>query len=166
MHTGSWKETDKWMRLPRYPNFITCSQAVTDEFNRRVVGLTNRYIPGRNLEGNNSHACKSAQSQQGIEVIERLNLQHSISHQDIAPRNLVTNQSTSSVRLFDFNYTAQFIRNCQPVRSSTTTRIGTMSRAWFLPPMKLLSQTTASGLSLTKSIVFNTLATSGYIIWW
>ncbi|KAF5026385.1 hypothetical protein F66182_1513 [Fusarium sp. NRRL 66182] len=104
---GAWKELNLWMRLPRHPNMVPFDRVVIDEFDGRVVGFTNDYIPGGNLEDNSSRVFKLEWLQQLIEVVDELNLQYGIMHQDIAPRNLVINEATDSIMLFDFNYAAR-----------------------------------------------------------
>lgn len=51
-----------------------------------------------------------------IKVVDDLNLRYGIAHQDIAPRNLLVNESTDSVMLFDFNFSAR-INNLSPGES-------------------------------------------------
>ncbi|KAI1010914.1 hypothetical protein LB504_002301, partial [Fusarium proliferatum] len=97
----SWKEMNLWMRLPRHPNIVPFDRVVVDEFEGRVVGFTSNYVPGRNLEENKSRL---------IEVVDILNLEHGVAHQDIAPRNLLIDESKDSIMLFDFNFAARI--NC------------------------------------------------------
>ncbi|CAJ0545112.1 Ff.00g085850.m01.CDS01 [Fusarium sp. VM40] len=103
----SWKEMSLWMRLPRHPNIVPFDRVVVDELEGRVVGFTSSYVPGRNLEENKSRVFKLKWLQQLIQVVDDLNLKYSIAHQDIAPRNLLVNESTDSVMLFDFNFAAR-----------------------------------------------------------
>ncbi|KAF4957072.1 hypothetical protein FGADI_3366 [Fusarium gaditjirri] len=103
----SWKEMHLWMRLPRHPNIVPFDRVVVDELDGRVVGFTNVYIPGGNLEENRSRVFKLEWLQQLIKVVDDLNLQYGITHQDIAPRNLLIDESTDSIMLFDFNFAAR-----------------------------------------------------------
>jgi len=95
------------MRLPRHPNIVPFDRIVVDELEGRVVGFTNNYIPGSNLEENTSRVFRLKWLQQLIKVVDDLNLRYGIAHQDIAPRNLVVDESTDSIMLFDFNFAAR-----------------------------------------------------------
>ncbi|KAG7431471.1 CBL-interacting protein kinase 2 [Fusarium oxysporum f. sp. raphani] len=106
----SWKEMNLWMRLPCHPNIVPFDQVVVDELEGRIVGFTSNYVPGGNLEENKSRVFKLKWLQQLIKVVDELNLGHGIAHQDIAPRNLLINESTDSIMLFDFNFAARI--NC------------------------------------------------------
>ncbi|EGU81443.1 hypothetical protein FOXB_08025 [Fusarium oxysporum f. sp. conglutinans Fo5176] len=106
----SWKEMNLWMRLPCHPNIVLFDQVVVDELEGRIVGFTSNYVPGGNLEENKSRVFKLKWLQQLIKVVDELNLGHGIAHQDIAPQNLLINESTDSIMLFDFNFAARI--NC------------------------------------------------------
>lgn len=103
----SWKEMNLWMRLPRHPNIVPFDRIVVDELEGRVVGFTNGYVPGGSLEENKSRVFRLEWLQQLIHVVDELNLRYGIAHQDIAPRNLLVDDSTDSVMLFDFNFAAR-----------------------------------------------------------
>ncbi|UZP40195.1 hypothetical protein NXS19_008011 [Fusarium pseudograminearum] len=104
---ASWKEMSMWMRLPRHPNIVPFDRVVIDELNGSVVGFTSIYVPGGNLEDNRSRTFKLKWLHQLIEVVDELNLVYGISHQDIAPRNLLVDEVTDSIMLFDFNFAAR-----------------------------------------------------------
>jgi serine/threonine protein kinase len=106
----AWKEMNLWMRLPRHPNIVPFDRVVVDELEGRVVGFTSVYVPGGNLEENKSRVFRLKWLQQLIKVVDDLNLEYDIAHQDIAPRNLAVDESTDSIMLFDFNYAARI--NC------------------------------------------------------
>ncbi|KAI0534519.1 hypothetical protein GGR58DRAFT_482493 [Xylaria digitata] len=106
----SWKEMNLWMRLPRHPNIVPFDKIVLDELEGRVVGFTSSYVPGGNLEENKSRVFKLEWLKQLIEVVDLLNLRYGIVHQDIALRNLLVDDSISSIKLFDFNYAARISR--------------------------------------------------------
>ncbi|KAI0911864.1 kinase-like domain-containing protein [Ustulina deusta] len=106
----AWKEMNLWMRLPRHPNIVPFDKIVLDELEGRVVGFTSSYVPGGNLEENKSRVFKLKWLKQLIEVVNLLNLRYGIVHQDIAPRNLLVDDSTDSIKLFDFNFAARISR--------------------------------------------------------
>lgn len=96
-----------WMCLPRHPNIVPFDRVVLDELEGRVVGFTNRYVPGGTLEENRSRVFQFKWLKQLIQVVDDLNLRYGISHQDVAPRNLVVDESTDSIMLLDFNFAAR-----------------------------------------------------------
>ncbi|TRX89088.1 hypothetical protein FHL15_010005 [Xylaria flabelliformis] len=110
----AWKEMNLWMRLPHHPNIVTFDKIVLDELEGRMVGFTSSYVPGGNLEENNSRILKLEWLKQLIEVVDLLNLQYSIMHQDISPRNLIVDDSTDSIKIFDFNFAARIRRFLLP----------------------------------------------------
>lgn len=110
----SWKEMNLWMRLPRHPNIVPFDRIVVDELEGRVVGFTSTYVPGGSLEENKSRVFRLEWLKQLIKVVDDLNLRYSISHQDIAPRNIVVDESTDSVMLLDFNFAARINHPSSP----------------------------------------------------
>ncbi|OAQ58733.1 protein kinase-like protein [Pochonia chlamydosporia 170] len=108
------KEMNLWMRLPRHPNIVPFDRIVVDELEGRVVGFTSTYVPGGSLEENKSRVFRLEWLKQLIKVVDDLNLRYSISHQDIAPRNIVVDESTDSVMLLDFNFAARINHPSSP----------------------------------------------------
>ncbi|KAH0593296.1 hypothetical protein MHUMG1_09018 [Metarhizium humberi] len=106
----NWHEMSLWMRLPKHPNIVPFHSIVVDELEGRFVGFTSVYIPGGTLEENNTRTFKLKWLHQLINVIDELNLNLGISHQDIAPRNLVIHEPTDSLMLFDFDFSARIGR--------------------------------------------------------
>ncbi|KAM0306884.1 hypothetical protein ACHAPM_001461 [Fusarium culmorum] len=104
---ASWKEMSMWMRLPLHPNIVPFDRVVIDELKGSVIGFTGIFVPGGNLEDNKTRVFKMKWLHQLIEVVDELNLVYGISHQDIAPRNLVVDDETDSIILFDFNFAAR-----------------------------------------------------------
>jgi hypothetical protein len=102
-----WVEMNLWMRLPRHPSIVPFARVVVDELEGRVIGFTSSYVPGGTLQDNQSRVFKIAWLHQLINVVDELNLRYGVAHQDIAPRNLVVDESTDSIMLFDFNYAAR-----------------------------------------------------------
>jgi hypothetical protein len=102
------------MRLPCHPNIAPFDRVVIDELEGRVVGFTNVYIPGGSLEQNRSRVFRLSWLQQLIKLVDDLNLQYGIAHQDIAPRNLAVDESKDTIMLFDFNYAARIGHSSSP----------------------------------------------------
>lgn len=95
------------MRLPRHANIVSFDRVVVDELEGRVVGFTNDYVPGGTLEANGSRVFQLEWLWQLIQVVDDLNLEYGIAHQDIAPRNLLVDELSESIMLFDFNFAAR-----------------------------------------------------------
>ncbi|QKX60133.1 uncharacterized protein TRUGW13939_07276 [Talaromyces rugulosus] len=83
---------------------------VVDELKGRFVGFTTVYIAGGTLEENKTRQFKLKWLQQLIDVVDELNLNLGIAHQDVAPRNIVINEETDSLMLFDFNFSVRIGR--------------------------------------------------------
>lgn len=102
-----WDETQILMRLPTHPNIVTFDRVVVDESEgSAVVGFTARYIPGGTFE-QGKHTFKLKHLRQLINVIDELNYTHGIAHQDVAPRNLLLDEATDNIMLFDFNFSSR-----------------------------------------------------------
>ena len=95
-----------WIRLPEHPNIVPFDRIVVDELDGRIVGFTTTYISGGTLKDNQTRKFKLKWLKELIGVIDDLNLKFGVSHQDVAPRNLLINEETDSLMLFDFNYSA------------------------------------------------------------
>lgn len=95
------------MRLPKHPHIVPFMNIVVDELEGRFVGFTTKYIPGGTLEENKSRPFKLRWLRQLMNVIDELNLNLGIAHQDIATRNLVIDETTDSLMLFDFDFSAR-----------------------------------------------------------
>ncbi|KAM5370882.1 hypothetical protein ACJZ2D_008315 [Fusarium nematophilum] len=103
----SWHEMNLWMRLPKHPNIVAFDGLVVDELENRYVGFTTRYIPGGTLQENKTRLFKLKWLHQLTGVIDELNLNLGIAHQDVAPRNLLIDETSDSLMIFDFNFSAR-----------------------------------------------------------
>ncbi|KAI1327746.1 hypothetical protein F5Y16DRAFT_184845 [Xylariaceae sp. FL0255] len=110
----SWKEMNLWMRLPSHPNIVPFDKIVVDELESRIVGFTSAYMLGGSLEKNRSRTFKLEWLRQLIQVVDLLNLQCGISHQDIAPRNLLVDELTDTIKIFYFNFAARISHSSSP----------------------------------------------------
>ncbi|KAI1424005.1 hypothetical protein F5Y12DRAFT_488303 [Xylaria sp. FL1777] len=102
-----WDEMNIWMRLPPHPNIVPFDRLVLDEVNGCVVGFTSLYIPGDTIDNNKRRVFKLKWLKQLTQVIDDLNLQYGIIHQDVAARNLLVDPNTDALMLFDFNYSSR-----------------------------------------------------------
>lgn len=100
-----WDEIQIWMRLPLHPNIAPFDRLVVDKLDGRdvVVGFTSRFIPGGTLEADSTRIFKLKWLRQLLQVIDDLNLNYDIQHQDVAPRNLLVDPETDDLMIFDFN---------------------------------------------------------------
>ena len=99
-----------WIRLPKHPNIVPFDSIVVDELEGRFIGFTTVYIPGGTLDENKTRLFKLTWLHQLINVVDELNLNLGVAHQDVAPRNIVIHEATDSLKLFDFNFSARIGR--------------------------------------------------------
>jgi serine/threonine protein kinase len=115
--------------LAQHPHIVSFDKIIVDELEGRCVGFTTEYIPGGTLEENKSRTFKLKWLSQLITVIDELNLNLGIAHQDVAPRNLLINEATDSIMIFDFNFS---IRSEEPSYSEARNDI----KGVFSPSMR------------------------------
>lgn len=110
--SSRWDEINISMRLPPHPNIVPFDRIVIEELQGRpvVVGFTSHFIPGGTIFDNTSRVFKLSHLKQLMQVADDLNLKYGISHQDIAPRNLLLDETTENLILFDFNYSTRIGR--------------------------------------------------------
>lgn len=95
-----------WCRL-KHPNIVPFGKVVIDEVEGGIVGFTSKYIPGGTLDENQARAFKLKWLHQLIQVVDDLNFKFGIAHQDVAPRNILIDEVTDSLMLFDFDFSAR-----------------------------------------------------------
>ncbi|KAL3473067.1 kinase-like domain-containing protein [Aspergillus californicus] len=98
----AWKELHLIKSLPPHPNIVPFDRVVLEDVETRVIGFTTKYIPGGSLSNENI-PFRFEWLQQLTRVVDFLNLELGIMHQDIAPRNLLVDPDTHNIRLFDFD---------------------------------------------------------------
>lgn len=95
-----------WCRL-KHPNIVPFDKVVIDELEGCLVGFTSKFIPGGTLEENKTRGFKLKWLHELTEVVDELNLNLGIAHQDVSPRNIVIDESTDTLMLFNFNFSAR-----------------------------------------------------------
>lgn len=105
-YSSVWHEMSLWMRLPKHPNIVPFDSVVVDEIEGRLVGFTSVFI----LDENKTRCFKLKWLHQLMAVVDELNLKYGVAHQDVAPRNLVIDQASDSLMIFDFNFSARIGR--------------------------------------------------------
>jgi hypothetical protein len=110
-----WKEVQVLARLPQSPHLALLDRLVLDEITgSRAVGFTMRHIANPTL---NKHCPRFRLEwlRQLMGLVDMLNLEHGLLHQDIAARNLIIDPATDAIVLIDFN---------------TVARVGATRRNW------------------------------------
>ncbi|RJE25759.1 STYKc [Aspergillus sclerotialis] len=101
----AWNELNLLKSLPPHPNIVPFGRVVLEDVESRVIGFTTKYIPGRTLDNTNI-PFRFEWMRQLTQLVDFLNLELGIMHQDIAPRNLLIDPDTNKILLFDFNWAA------------------------------------------------------------
>ncbi|KAJ5617361.1 hypothetical protein N7537_002475 [Penicillium hordei] len=101
----AWDELNLLKDLPPHPNIVPFDRVVLEDVESRVIGFTTKYIPGGTLDNTNV-PFRFEWLQQLTELVDFLNLELGIMHQDIAPRNLLIDRDTNKILLFDFDWAA------------------------------------------------------------
>ncbi|KAH7396168.1 hypothetical protein BKA66DRAFT_438126 [Pyrenochaeta sp. MPI-SDFR-AT-0127] len=101
----AWDELHVLKTLPPHPNLVPLDRVVLEDAESRVIGFTTDYIPGGTLE-NPLIPFRFEWLQQLTQLVDFLNLDLGIMHQDIAPRNLLVHPNTQKLLLFDFDWVA------------------------------------------------------------
>ncbi|KAL4944642.1 kinase-like domain-containing protein [Aspergillus oleicola] len=104
----AWDELHLLQKLHPHPNVVPFDRVVLDDedVKPRVLGFTTKYIPGGTLE-NLTMPFRFAWLRQLTRLVDFLNLEMGIMHQDIAPRNLLIDPDTNNILLFDFDRAAR-----------------------------------------------------------
>ncbi|KAK3349208.1 hypothetical protein B0T25DRAFT_457472 [Lasiosphaeria hispida] len=98
-----WHEIQVLAQVGGHPHILPLDALVLEEVTGQgVVGFTSRFVPGGTLEDRRQFKLKWLHELMG--VIDHVNFQHGISHQDIANRNVLIDPDTDSALLFDFGH--------------------------------------------------------------
>ncbi|KAI1127942.1 kinase-like domain-containing protein [Nemania abortiva] len=101
----AWDELHLYKSLPQHPNIVSFDQVVLEDTESRVIGFTTKYITGGTFD-NPNRPFRFEYLQQLTRLVDFLNLDLGIMHQDIAPRNLLIDPQTQKLLLFDFDFVA------------------------------------------------------------
>ncbi|KAJ5826710.1 hypothetical protein N7447_003473 [Penicillium robsamsonii] len=121
----AWDELNILNRLPPHPNIIPFDRVVLEDQESRVIGFTTKYIPGGTL-ANLKILFRFEWLQQLTQVVDFLNLELGIMHQDIAPRNLLVDPCTHKIVLFDFDRAASGKKRLYEGRDDVTSVVFTL----------------------------------------
>ncbi|CRG92780.1 hypothetical protein PISL3812_09847 [Talaromyces islandicus] len=102
----AWDEMNALKSLPPHPNILPLDRIVLEDVESRVVGFTTKFIPGGTLGDNLAVPLRFEWIQQLTQLVDFLNLELGIMHQDIVPRNLLVDPDTQKLVLFDFDWVA------------------------------------------------------------
>ncbi|CDM27359.1 Protein kinase-like domain [Penicillium roqueforti FM164] len=119
----AWDEVNILKSLPPHPNMVPFDRVVLDE--SRVISFTTKYIPGGTL-ANPKIPFRFEWLQQLTQLVDFLNLEYGIMHQDIAPRNLLVDLYTHKILLFDFDWAACGEKNLQDGRDDVSSVVLTL----------------------------------------
>jgi serine/threonine protein kinase len=115
-----WHEVGVWVRLPKHPNIVPFDKVVVDELEGRLVGFTTPFIPGGTVDENKDRPFKLKWLKQLMGVVDYMNLDLGVAHQDISPWNLLVDEATDSILLFDFNMSARLEKDRTPSIKTTS----------------------------------------------
>lgn len=101
----AWNEVNILKSLPPHPNIVPLDRIVLEDVESRMIGFTTKYIPGGTL-ANSNVAFRFEWLQQLTRLVDFLNLEMGIMHQDIAARNLLIDPETQNHLLFDSSWAA------------------------------------------------------------
>jgi hypothetical protein len=103
----SWKEMNLLSKLPPHHDIKPFNRIVLEDVESRVIGLTTKYIPGGTLaDADPKKPFRLECLQQLTQLVDFMNLELGIMHQDIASRNLLVDPETDKIILFNFNWAA------------------------------------------------------------
>lgn len=99
----TWREIQVLAQVSGHSHILPLDALVLEEVTGQgVVSFTSRFVPGGTLEDRRQFKLRWLREAMG--VIDHVNFQHGICHQDIANRNFLIDPDTDSVLLFDFGH--------------------------------------------------------------
>lgn len=121
----AWDELNLLRSLPPHPNIVPFDRIVLEDVESRVIGFTTKYISGGTLDNINV-PFRFEWLQQLTQLVDFLNLELGIMHQDIAPRNLLTDPDTHKILHFDFDWAANGKKRLLEGRDDVTAVVFTL----------------------------------------
>lgn len=115
----AWDELNILKSLPSHPNILPFDRVVLEDVESRVIGFTTKYIPSGTLD-KSKLPFRCEWLRQLTQLVDFLNLDLGIMHQDIAARNLLIDPDTQKILLFDFDWAACGKRNLLDGRDDVT----------------------------------------------
>jgi serine/threonine protein kinase len=122
----AWDEMNAYKSLPPHPNLLPFDRVVLEDAESRVIGFTTKFIAGGTLVDNLEVPLRFEWLQQLTQVVDFLNLELGIMHQDIAPRNLFIDPDTQKLLLFDFDWVASGEKGLMEGRDDVTAVVFTL----------------------------------------
>lgn len=116
----AWDELNVLKTLPPHPNLLPLDRIVLEDVESRVIGFTTPFIPGGTLVDNLKIPLRFEWVQQLTQLVDFLNLEIGVMHQDIAPRNLLLDPDTQKLLLFDFDWVASGEKGLMDGRDDVT----------------------------------------------
>lgn len=101
-----WDELHTLKALRGHESFVQFHHAILDDVSDKVLGLTSQYISGGTLEEYRDRPLYFRWLNQLTSAIDDLNLRFGIMHQDVAPRNILVDPITETLKIFDFDCSA------------------------------------------------------------
>ncbi|KAI2003784.1 hypothetical protein LOZ52_006566 [Ophidiomyces ophidiicola] len=98
-----WRELHTLKALQGHESFVAFHRVVLDDVSKRILGFTSQYIAGGTLENYRDRPFYFNWLKQLTDAIGELNLGFGIMHQDVAPRNILFEPSSNSLKVFDFD---------------------------------------------------------------
>ncbi|KAH6706413.1 kinase-like domain-containing protein [Leptodontidium sp. MPI-SDFR-AT-0119] len=121
----AWDELNILKSLPSHPNILPFDRVVLEDVESRVIGFTTKYIPSGTLD-KSKLPFRFEWLRQLTQLVDFLNLDLGIMHQDIAARNLLIDPDTQKILLFDFNWATYRKRNLLDGRNDVTSVVFTL----------------------------------------
>ncbi|THX67138.1 hypothetical protein D6D05_09961 [Aureobasidium pullulans] len=102
-----WWEINMLYSLPRHPDLVPLDRIVVDNMtSQHILGLTVPYISAHTIHDDRKQIFKLDWLHQLTSVVDFLNLELRVAHQDIAPRNIICLEQASEghqLQLIDFD---------------------------------------------------------------